>query len=104
MVLAYQCPDHGIHYECDVDASGQRICPTDESDIAVTGITGSTRSSENGHITGDTDWIIGVGYGTSAIIVRAFDVEGAFEAAMDQLDDPTITKIKPRDPKQRHTL
>lgn len=105
MVLGYQCPDHGFHTECDVDASGQRICPTDDSDIAVTGITGSTRSGdENGHITGDTDWIIGIGYGTDSIIVRAFDVEGAFHAAMNRLDDPTITEIKPRNRAERHTL
>lgn len=43
MVVGYECPDCGFQHECDVDESGERICPCCKT--AVTGITGDTRGT-----------------------------------------------------------
>lgn len=107
MVLAYQCPEHGLHDECDVDKSGERICPEGAS-TAVTGIVGSTRKGHvddegTEHISGDTEWDISLGYGSKGTTVTAFDVEGAFEATMEKFDDPHITEIKPKYITERRT-
>lgn len=38
MVVGYSCTNCGYKYDCDVDSSGERICP--DCGDAVTGITG----------------------------------------------------------------
>lgn len=101
MVVGYQCPEHGFHTECDVDESGERICP-EGAPTAVTGITGTARRHTPGTtIGGDIEWNVVLGYSGRHITVAAFDVEGAFETAMNRLDDPHITEIIPTDPQER---
>ena len=102
MVMGYQCPEHGLHQECDVDESGERICP-EGADTAVTGITGSTRQGppgSRGSISGDIVWNVSLGYGTDTGQVRAFDFEDAFETALekysDEDDEAHITSLEPR--------
>ena len=98
MVLAYHCPVHGIHNECDVDESGERICP-EGGDTAVTGITGSARTAPPGEsgFGGEVDWTVTLDWGGESVCVSAFDYEEAFEKALNATsrDDPAVTEIKP---------
>lgn len=113
MVLAYQCPEHGYHFECDVSGShndskctaGQRVCP-DDVDVPVTGITGSHRQPDSdGMMAGDIRWQVGLDYsGSRQTLVRAFDVDGAIEATLDKLDDPLITDVRPAAREHRRRL
>lgn len=49
-VVAYDCSNCGVVPECDVDESGQRICP--DCGDAVTGVT--KREAEE---RGDVPWL-----------------------------------------------
>lgn len=97
MVLAYLCPEHGYHKECDVSESGERIC-IEGADTAVTGITGSTRKSPPGEtIMGNIKWLVTGRYGSKGrVIVEAFDFDEAIERAIEQVDDDFhISEVKP---------
>jgi len=109
MVLGYDCPVHGFHWECDVDELGQRIC-VEGAETAVTGIVGSTRKSdEDGLTQGNIDWhvgTVGIGDGPDRFFVSAFDVEDAYETARSSGryndEKQRISELKPRDWDKRH--
>lgn len=107
MVLGYMCETHGYQRECDVGDDGERICQ--ECGMAVTGVTGRTRSSSTspptdkpGHTAGDISWSVMADHGRR-IVVDAFDHEQAAERAADEVDNPqSIKEIVPEIRAYRH--
>lgn len=106
-VLAYDCPEHGWHNECDVNVAGERICP-DGADIAVTGITGRTRApdyhEDGAAITdGAITWIVRIR--SSWYPVTAFDYTDALNRAIElgvyDSDQDSIREIMPKDRERR---
>lgn len=91
MTIGYLCEEHGYVHECDVDESGERICPA--CGKWVRGLVGRTRDTyrsppiDSEHAEGDIHWDA-LEYGTRVARVSAFDVEEAAEAAIDKLGEP----------------
>lgn len=109
MVLAYLCPEHGYHTECDVSGEhndskctvGQRVCPEDV-DVPVTGITGRTRRMIDGSMDGSIEWRIKCGYSRDYVYVLAHDHHDAIETALDEYGpDTRITDVEPADRRYR---
>jgi hypothetical protein len=100
MVLAYLCPRHGQHRECDVSEGGERICPEapDDDPTAVTGITGRTRKPNSDGVTyGQIRWTILTGYNKDdQKFVHAIDYEQAIDKALEKYGEDThITEVRP---------
>lgn len=85
-MMGYNCTENcGYKHECDVDESGERICP--ECGVAVTGITG--------HISNPNSTAYDVVYGTGGISdgsvrVNASSPEDAFNRAQPEVPDGKI--------------
>lgn len=88
MVVGYDCTNCGYRHECDVNESGERICPN--CGDAVTGITGQARgNSDQWKVTYKTP-----SRTTRTVEVVARTIEDAYNAAQRAGDNvETITKL-----------
>lgn len=89
MVVGYECPDCGYQPECDVDESGERICPRCE--IAVIGITGDIRGTGTQY---DVTYRLPDTHQKRVQKVAASDPEHAFRQVKKKVgDDKRIVNI-----------
>jgi hypothetical protein len=92
-VIAYACPVHGHHGECDTASDGERICPEGEA-TAVSGITGHATFSGDG----PANWRVDFEYPKATVTVTAWTVDEALTAAIEQAKEEGVYEPGKRSP------